>query len=111
MSMQAFLYIATTCSSLPLPDNGVIVYSSATPEPYQFGTTARYSCNIGFGLSGGDEMLSCGGDGSSPNGEWSGVIPTCDGEIRTASIIHYLHTNSHHMLFADYRQWSTILQS
>ncbi|XP_064384964.1 uncharacterized protein LOC135333878 isoform X2 [Halichondria panicea] len=67
-----------TCSTLSLPDNGVIVYSSATPEPYQFGTTARYSCNTGFGLSGGSEMLSCGGDGSSPNGDWSGVIPTCE---------------------------------
>ncbi len=73
------LFVAITCTSLPLPGNGAIVYSSATPEPYQFGTTARYSCNTGYGLSGGDEVLSCGGDGSSPNGDWSGVIPTCEG--------------------------------
>ncbi len=55
----------------------MIVYSVASPAPYEFGTTARYSCNTGYGLS-TDQLLTCGGDG--PTGMWSGAIPTCEGE-------------------------------
>ncbi len=70
---------AITCIMLPLLDNGVIDYSAASPAPYEFGTTARYLCNTGYGLTGGDAVLSCEGDGFSTNGTWSGAIPTCGG--------------------------------
>ena len=39
---------------------------------------ATYSCNPGFGLSGGDGTRTCGGDGSSPTGAWSGTPSTCE---------------------------------
>ncbi len=74
-----YIFVAITCSGLPIPDNGVITYSSSTPVPYNYGTTARYNCNTGFGLNGGDTILSCNGDGSSATGEWIGTIPACDG--------------------------------
>ncbi len=66
------------CLELITPSNGQVVYSDLT-SPYDFNTMATYVCFTGYGLSGGDEVLSCGGDGSSPNGVWSGVIPTCEG--------------------------------
>ena len=70
---------AITCSSLLGPDNGQVTYSTDTTSPFDIGTMATYSCNTGFGLSGGDATRSCGGDGSSPNGIWSGMSPTCQG--------------------------------
>ncbi len=45
-----------------------------SPPPYEFGTSARYLCNTGYGLSGGDEVISCGGSGM-----WDEPIPTCEG--------------------------------
>ncbi len=79
-TITLYLLVAITCSSLSLPDNGTIVFSPATSEPYQFGTTATYSCNNNFGLS-TNEILTCGGDGSSPNGMWVGIVPTCVGKL------------------------------
>ncbi len=76
-----FVHAAITCPSLPLLDNGVIVYSAASSAPYEFGTTATYSCNTGYGLTGGDAVLSCDGDGDSPAGVWNGTIVTCEGEF------------------------------
>ena len=70
---------AITCNALPLLTDGILVYSSSTPEPYEFGTTARYSCDIRYGLSAGDGLLTCEGDGSSTNGTWRGIVPTCEG--------------------------------
>ena len=40
---------------------------------------ASYSCVSGFGLSGGNAARTCGGDGSSPNGIWSGDSSNCRG--------------------------------
>ena len=41
---------------------------------------ARYECDItGYGLS-GDMLRTCGGDGSSPNGVWSGMASNCEGQ-------------------------------
>ena len=73
------LYIsitAITCPGVPLLVNGVIAYSD-TPAPYDFGTMATYTCDTGYGLS-GDITRTCDGDGSSPNGVWSGSAPTCN---------------------------------
>ncbi len=72
-------YLALTCVDLPTPVNGAITFSSLAP--YEFGATASYSCNTGYGLGGGDVTRSCGGDGSSTNGGWSGTPPTCNSKI------------------------------
>lgn len=66
---------AIVCPTLSTPFNGQISFSSLLNTA---NVTATYSCDIGFGLSGGDEVLTCGGDGSSPNGEWNGTPPVCD---------------------------------
>ena len=55
---------------------------SSSSAPYSFGTMASYSCVSGFGLSGGDATRTCGGDGSSPTGVWTGVASSCGGKSR-----------------------------
>ena len=47
--------------------------------PHDFATVATYTCDTGYGLSRGDATSTCGGDGSSTSGIWSGVVPTCEG--------------------------------
>ncbi len=72
---------AVTCSELSTPDNGQVLYASAiTLAPFDFGTTATYQCDAGFGLV-GETMSRCGGDGSSSNGVWTGTPPTCEGTM------------------------------
>ena len=54
------------------------MYSSGpNPINYDYATTAMYSCSEGFSVSAGDEMRTCGGNGSSVIGTWSGIEPTC----------------------------------
>ena len=74
-----FITAAITCSGLTSPTNAMITFSPSSSTPYSFGTMASYSCVSGFGLSGGDATRTCEGDGSSPSGMWSGVIPSCGG--------------------------------
>ena len=62
--------------SLGRINNGQISYDTFD---FDYGTTATYSCDTGFGLSGGDKERVCGGNGSSPNGVWNGVTPHCEG--------------------------------
>ena len=69
---------AITCSALNI-ENGMIMYSSDTTAPYDFGTTATYQCNEGYSFVRGDEVRTCGVDGSSSNGSWSGQSPACSG--------------------------------
>ena len=68
---------AITCPTLSAPADGRVTYS--TSLPFVSGTLATYFCDTGFGLSGGDVTSICGGDGSSPNGMWSGTPPVCEG--------------------------------
>ena len=70
-----FIHTAIQCYQLDPLKNGTVVYSGSN---YSFGDTATYSCDIGFGLSGNTERI-CGGNGSSPKGEWSGTDPSCEG--------------------------------
>ena len=56
-----------------------IDYSSEIAGHYDFGTTATYQCNKGFALVGKDNVRTCVGDSSSPNGTWNGTAPTCSG--------------------------------
>ncbi len=71
-----FLFLEIQCSSLTAPTNGRISYAIDTTAPFDFGTTATYQCNPGFGLNRGNRERSCGG--LNQLGEWSGVAPTCE---------------------------------
>ena len=64
--------------------NGQVVYESTA-----YGTIATYSCDTGFGLSGGDGTQICGEDFSGPNGVWEGIVPTCEG-IETLLLAYIL---------------------
>ncbi len=64
------------CPALSSPVNGRISFSSSI---YTVNVSATYSCNDGYGLSRGDEAVYCGGDGSSPIGEWIGTPASCEG--------------------------------
>ena len=74
------LVLVIVCPFLPSPADGVVAYTTASP--FTYGAMATYSCNGGFGLSGGDVTRVCGGDGSSVNGMWSGVAPICEGTLQ-----------------------------
>ena len=75
---------AITCTSLSQINNGLVTYRPDTTSPFNFGTTATYSCNENFFLQ-GDRTRTCGGAGSGLNGVWSGSAPVC------AGIHTYLH--------------------
>ena len=77
---MCFVFAAIVCTNLTAPTNGRIVYSSDTTSPYDFGTEATYECDIGFGISQGDRMRTCGGFGSSTEGMWSGDAASCQRE-------------------------------
>ena len=47
-------------------------------SPFDFGTTATYSCNEGYYLQ-GEDVRTCVEDGSGVNGIWSGSTPRCAG--------------------------------
>lgn len=60
------------CGDLTVPSNGAISYTSGT----FLGSTATYSCDLGYDLSGGDAVRICESDG-----EWSGNEPSgCQGK-------------------------------
>ena len=67
------------CPLLSDPGNGVITYSEDSSPSLGFMETATYSCNTGFGLSGGDTVRTCVGAAGS-SGEWTGTAPTCQGK-------------------------------
>ena len=71
-------FTAVKCSSLVAPTNGMITYATDTTAPFDYQTTATYSCISGFGLSGGDRVRTCVSSSAGP-GEWSGIEPTCEG--------------------------------
>ncbi len=66
-----------TCPFLSFPANGQVVFSTGSLRTH--GSLATYSCDEGYGLSGGDAMIICEGDGSTIFGAWNGAIPTCEG--------------------------------
>lgn len=67
------------CTELTDPMDGQINYSTDSVTPFEFGTVAAYSCNLGYELD-GNPTRTCGGDGTSPNGTWSGSAPACLGQ-------------------------------
>ena len=69
------------CPPLPAHPYGSITYSSDSAPPYLFETQATYAveCPEGLERSGGDDVRTCTGDGSSPVGQWNGTAPNCTG--------------------------------
>ena len=67
----------------PLPDHlyGNVTYSPDDTPPYLFGIQAVYEtvCPEGYDRSGGDDVRTCTGDGSSTMGMWNGTAPVCTG--------------------------------
>ena len=76
------LFIAEiTCSELTAPENGLITYyNQPINSRVQFHTTATYTCNSGYGLTGGNRSRVCDGDGSSYLGFWTDTAPSCGGK-------------------------------
>ena len=70
-------HVAIVCPTLSSIPNGRVVYS--TTSPFSYGTEATYTCDDGFGLTRGNRIRRCGGTSSSPDGVWSGNVPTCQG--------------------------------
>ncbi len=73
------------CSPLPEPTNGAIRYvtSESDSPPYELGTIAEYTCDIGYGfpVSGVVPVSAiCQSDAQSLNGEWIGAQLTCSRE-------------------------------
>ena len=71
-------FTAVTCPELSSPTNGLIAFATDTDAPFDYQTTATYSCNTGFGLSAGDSVRICTAS-LSGGGEWSGSPLTCEG--------------------------------
>ena len=59
----------------------MIVYSSDTTLPHDYGTTATYECDTGYEITNEGSERTCTGDGSSSVGQWSGTAPVCSGAI------------------------------
>ena len=77
------------CLALPEPENGRIEYSSGSTGDQLFGVTAMYICESGFGLTGGERVRTCEGDGNSPVGTWTGNAPSCLGNfIQYCMLLH-----------------------
>ena len=48
--------------------------------PFDLGTTAKYVCDLGYGVIEGADVRTCVKDGFNETGLWSGAAPTCDGK-------------------------------
>ena len=66
------------CLPLTIPANGQVTYANDTTPNYEFTTQATYVCDQDYALVEGNSIRSCGGDGSSSIGTWSGNEPRCE---------------------------------
>jgi hypothetical protein len=62
-----------TCHALSKPLNGGQI---ALTDDNNYNSTATFKCSTGFNLN-GSLSLTCRGDHSSANGNWTGSEPTC----------------------------------
>lgn len=85
-SFCILLHAAIMCSDIADPENGQIDFSVDELAPFDFGTVATYSCDAGFGLSGGDITRTCDGDGTTPDGSFTGSAPTCESKFSLIAI-------------------------
>lgn len=76
VSVEVIL-VPMDCGPLRNPDNGRVDTRNGTLT----GSSATYTCDAGYELSGGNPSRMCGRDGV-----WSGSQPECTGETVTAAI-------------------------
>ena len=88
-----YFYSVITCLSLGAITDGQVIYSPDTTSPHDFGTVATFTCNTGCNLI-GDSARTCGGDGSSQSGVWSGSSPVCLCELLSFQYVQVLRTGS-----------------
>ncbi len=70
----ASIYAVITCPSLAPPVNAIITYAIDTTAPFNYQTTATYSCTGGYGLSGEDVSRMCIFSSTSVGGgDWNKV--------------------------------------
>ena len=77
--MCTVFFVAITCTRLILPTNGIISYATDITAPFDYRATATYSCDPGYGLSGGDTVRTCFDSPDGVGGEWTGTAPICRG--------------------------------
>ena len=82
------LHTAILCDPLTL-GNGTTHYSPDTESPFEFGTVASQECDEGFSLS-GSGTRTCGENGISTVGEWTGEPASCAGKLQKCSRWLYL---------------------
>ena len=82
LQMNAFCTV-TDCDSLTKPDNGRVDTLNGTT----FGSTATYTCDTGYTLSGSQSRI-CGADGN-----WTSFNPLCEGK---ALIVCTFFSKVHH---------------
>ena len=68
------LSTAVTCPALTAPTNG---NDPSCTDATNYNSSCTFTCMDGFALSDSAD-LTCGGDGTSITGTWSGSAPTCD---------------------------------
>ena len=85
----------TFCEDLSDPFNGQIKFANDNDSkaPFVVGTTATYSCDVGFELQGGNTVRTCEGNETSRCGTWSGMTPICVGESFSACPLISLASN------------------
>ena len=86
------------CGSLTDPDNGQV----NTPSVTTFGSTATYTCNMGYMLS-HQQTVMC-----SSNGTWSPASPSCDGENANAPITVELMSYTNTISYSRYELWLSL---
>ncbi len=78
INMNCYSVTEISCPALDI-ENGVIIYTGDTTEPYIYGTTAVYECNLGYEITNGGSERTCTGDVRSSVGEWSETTAVCSG--------------------------------
>ena len=73
--------IVGRCPYIANPEHGRVTFDHDPLVPFIARTIATYSCDLGYGLEGGDLVRTCEMDGFSPDGAWSGKAPTCIGQL------------------------------
>ena len=77
VSIQNTLDAAVECDTLEDPANGRVVLSGTT-----VGSTADYSCDEGYVLTGGAQRVC------QKSRTWSGVAPTCERRLFSSSVLN-----------------------
>lgn len=76
ITILTLLFLEITCLALAIPLGGT---SGCADNPVNYGLTCDVSCSDGFFQS-GEKTRTCGGDGSSATGTWTGTDVSCQRE-------------------------------